>query len=104
VLPVFRRDQAEAFQPLDGPVDLAFVDVPGHAHAAVRGQQGSERESAHRFLADQAQHQPLGQRQSRPVPSRHGGSSPRTAQPRPGWIPVGPFPVTLASPDLAVTE
>lgn len=52
VLPVFRRDQAQPFQPLHGSVDLAFVHVPGHSHAAVGGQQGREREPVDWFLAD----------------------------------------------------
>jgi hypothetical protein len=79
VLPVFRRDQAEPFQAPDGAVDHAFLHVPDHAHTAVGGQQGRERETVRRLLTDQAQHQPLGQRQPRPLPSRHRASSPQTA-------------------------
>jgi hypothetical protein len=86
VLLILRRDQAEALEPLHGPVHHRLPHVPDHARVAVRRQPGRQGEPVGGFLADQAQHQPLGQRQARPLPSRHHGSSLGTTRPRHGLV------------------
>src|SRR5580698_7386797 len=67
-----RADVAEQLQPVQGPVDDGLLDVPDLAQVSVPAQQSDYREPVSWLLADQAEHDPLGQRQPRFIAHLHG--------------------------------
>jgi hypothetical protein len=53
--------QPEQFEPLQGAVDDRLGHPPDPAHVALAAQDPGDREPVPGLLADQAEHQPLGQ-------------------------------------------